>query len=299
MARLLLKIFQSRKEYPYRWIPDHAEISNFPETQGLRLTSLSKQQEFAAMWTRVILPGLAFLALSSSFCPILAQSVKESEGATSSTSPSHPNLSGIWVVNPAAAGSYSSFMFTKDEPPMTAWAEEKFKAAKPIFGPNKKTPRESDDPVYGCFPPGLPRIYLQRRPMEILQLPEELIIAYQYDRLVRHIYTDGRPHDDFIDPPLWMGDSIGKWEGDALVVDVIGFNAKTWLDRIGHPHSEALHLIERFRRPDHATLVDDITVEDPKAYTKPWTARLQFQLKSGAEVDWEEVCENEKLRDRQ
>lgn len=182
---------------------------------------------------------------------------------------------------------------------MTAWAQEKYKSAKPVFGPNKKPAEESNDPVYGCFPPGLPRIYLQRKPMEILQLSNEVIVAYQYDRLVRHIYTDGRPHDEFLDPPLWMGDSIGKWEGDALVVDVIGFNDKTWLDRVGHPHSDALHLVERFRRPDHATLVDDITIEDPKAYTKPWTAHLRFQLEPGAEVSWEEVCEDEKLRDRQ
>ena len=135
--------------------------------------------------------------------------------------------------------------------------------------------------------------------MEILQLPDEVIISYQYDRLVRHIYTDGRPHDDFIDPPLWMGDSIGKWEGDTLVVDVIGFNDKTWLDRLGHPHSDALHVVERFRRPARGTLLDNITIEDAKAYTKPWSVQLQFQLKPGAEMNWEEVCEDERLRDRQ
>jgi hypothetical protein len=248
------------------------------------------------MWNRSLVAALGLIALTFPFFGSLAQT-KQSGGADGSSA---PDLSGIWVLSPPPdSGSFSNFEFSKDELPMTAWAQEIYKAARPVFGPNKKTAQESNDPVYGCFPPGLPRIYLQRRPMEILQLPNEVIIAYQYDRLIRHIYTDGRPHDDFIDPPLWMGDSIGKWEGDALVVDVIGFNDKTWLDRVGHPHSDALHVVERFRRSDHGTLVDEITIEDPKAYTKAWTAQLKFQLKTGAELSREEVCEDEKLRDRQ
>jgi hypothetical protein len=86
-----------------------------------------------------------------------------------------------------------------------------------------------------------------------------------------------------------MGDSIGRWEGDTLVVDTIGFNDKTWLDRIGHPHSDALHVVERFRRVDRDTLQDDITIDDPKAYTKPCGTRMLFQF----EPDWklmEMVC---------
>jgi hypothetical protein len=251
------------------------------------------------MWNRFVV-SILLVALSFSFSRILAQASKQSGAPSASSAQSAVDLSGIWVLKlPAVAGSYSSFSFSKEEPPMTAWAQEKYKAAKPVFGSSKTSAQESNDPVYGCFPPGLPRIYLQRRPMEIIQTSEEMIIAYQYDRLVRHIYTDGRPHDDFIDPPLWMGDSVGKWQGDTLIVDVIGFNDKTWLDRVGHPHSDALHLVERFRRPDQATLVDDITIEDPKAYTKPWTTQLQFQLKSGAEINWEEVCEDERFRSRQ
>jgi hypothetical protein len=251
------------------------------------------------MWNRFVV-SILWVALSFSFGRSHAQVNQQFGGVDASTTSSASDLSGIWVLKlPASAGSYSSYAFIKDEPPMTAWAEEKYKAAKPVLGPHKTSPQESNDPVYGCFPPGLPRIYLQNKPMEILQTPEEVIIAYAYDRLVRHIYTDGRGHDDFIDPPLWMGDSVGNWKGDALVVDVIGFNDKTWLDRVGHPHSEALHIVERFRRPEHGTLIDDITIEDPKAYTKAWTTQLQFQLKAGAEINWEEVCENERLRQRQ
>jgi hypothetical protein len=204
------------------------------------------------------------------------------------------------MIHPAAGESaYSSFAFAKEYPPMTPWGEEQFKAAKSVFGANKTTPKLSNDPIYGCFPPGLPRIYLHPKPIEIVQLPEEVIMMFEYDRIVRHIYTDGRPHADFLDPPPWMGDSIGKWDGDTLVIDTIAFNDKTWLDRVGHPHSDAMHLTERMRRASHDTLTDEITIEDPKAYTKPFTVRTTFQLKPNLALDWEGSCETEKLADRQ
>lgn len=239
------------------------------------------------------------LILFSSFSIALARIARQS-GSTQPQKSAPADLSGVWLIHPpSSASAYSSFAFTKEVPPLTPWGETKFKAAKPVFGPNKFQPKESNDPVYTCFPPGLPRVYLHPKPVEIVQLPDEVIMMYEYDRLVRHIYTDGRPHDEFLDPPLWMGDSIGKWEGDTLVVDVIGFNDQTWLDRIGHPHSDALHVVERIRRANHNTLVDDITIEDPKVYTKPWTAQATFQLRPQLNLDWEGVCEDEKLVDRQ
>jgi hypothetical protein len=242
---------------------------------------------------------IGVLVLLASFSIALA----EMAGQSVSTRPqksSPPDLSGVWLINPSAiASAQSSFAFTKEEPPMSAWGETEFDAAKPVFGPHKVPAKQSNDPVYGCFPPGLPRIYLHPKPVEIVQLPDEVIMMYEYDRIVRHIYTDGRPHDEFLDPPLWMGDSIGNWDGDTLVIDVIGFNDKTWLDRAGHPHSDALHVIERLRRVDQGTLSDDITIEDPKAYTKSWTAQTRFKLNPIRVLDWEGACENEKLADRQ
>jgi hypothetical protein len=108
---------------------------------------------------------------------------------------------------------------------------------------------------------------------------------------VRHqIFTDGRPHDTALGP-LWMGDSIGHWEGDTLVTDTVNFNDKTWLDRIGHPHSDQLHVIERIRRVDRDHLVDEITIDDPKAYTKPWTGTIYFALKPKWTLA-EEFCED-------
>jgi hypothetical protein len=87
-----------------------------------------------------------------------------------------------------------------------------------------------------------------------------------------------------------MGHAIGHYEGDTLVVDTVGFNDKTWLDRIGHPHSDQLHLVERIRRLNHDALQDDLTIEDPKAYTKPWSAQLTFQLRSDWDIG-EFICE--------
>jgi hypothetical protein len=246
------------------------------------------------MW--VILGAPILLA---SFSIALAQKA-EQFGSPESQQRAPAELAGLWMVHPSASASaYSSFAFAKETPAMTAWGEEKYKAAKPVFGPNKTTAKLSNDPVYGCFPPGLPRIYLHPKPIEIVQLPDEVIMMYEYDRIVRHIYIDGRPHDEFLDPPLWMGDSIGKWEGDTLVIDVIGFNDKTWLDRAGHPHSDALHVTESLRRVNHDTLSDEITIEDPKAYTKPWTVQTSFQLRPDRALDWEGVCEQEKLAERQ
>ena len=202
------------------------------------------------------------------------------------------DLTGVWSQRPpASARSYINFTFFKDEPPMTPWAEAKYRTAKPSFGPHSFPIAEANDPVYhGCFPPGVPRVFLHPLIMEIVQTPARLIILFEYDQMRREIYTDGHPHDTSLGPS-WMGDSIGHWEGDALVVDTLNFNDKTWLDRIGHPHSDALHLVEHFRRPDHDTLVDDMTIEDPKAYTKPLSAQLYYRLRP----DWrilEQFCED-------
>jgi len=206
-----------------------------------------------------------------------------------------PDLSGVWNMETSPSTRYLSYAFTREEPPMTAWAEERFKAAKPSFG--HRMVEDSNDPVNptivnatGCFPPGVPRIYLHPFPMESIQLKNRVILVFEFNHVIRQIYTDGRKHNTDLGP-TWMGDSIGRWEEDTLVVDTIGFNDKTWLDRAGHPHSDALHVVERFRRVDQNTLQDDLTIEDPKAYTKPWSGHLVFRLKP----DWkitEMVCED-------
>jgi hypothetical protein len=211
------------------------------------------------------------------------------------TRPPTPDLSGVWSMRSSAATRYLSYAFSGDEPPMTAWAEERFKATKPSFGP--RAVEDSNDPVNpttvnatGCFPPGVPRIYLHPFPVEIIQTPGRVIMFFEFSHFVRQIFTDGRPHNTDLGS-TWMGDSIGTWEGDTLVVDTTGFNDKTWIDRAGHPHGDALHVVERIRRTDRNTLQNDITITDPKAYTRAWGGSIRFELKP----DWhitEMVCED-------
>lgn len=206
-----------------------------------------------------------------------------------------PDISGVWNVRRQRGQQYLGWTFGPTDPQMTPWAQARFAATKPSFGP--RSFEDSNDPVnpttansVGCFPPGVPRIYLQPFPMEIIQTPGRVMEFFEFNHFVRQIWTDGRPHNTALGQ-TWMGDSIGKWEGDTLVVDTIGFNDKTWLDRAGHPHSDQLHVTERIRRTDPNTLQIAINIEDPKAYTQPWGGTLTFGLHPRWNIN-EMVCED-------
>jgi hypothetical protein len=222
---------------------------------------------------------------------------KPAGSAPATARPDDPHdLSGVWFDDrprPVTVNErYWIFKFNAEEPPMTAWGEAQYKAAKSSFGVPAYPLAETNDPLYHtCTPPGLPRIYLHPFPMQIVQTPGEVILLFEYDSIRHQIFTDGRAHDATLGP-LWMGDSIGHWEGDTLVADTVNFNDKTWLDRIGHPHSDQLHVVERFRRPKHDRLMVDISIEDPKAYTKPWTTHIEFLLRPKWTLQ-EQFCEDE------
>jgi hypothetical protein len=239
---------------------------------------------------------LAFAILLSRSLGGFAQTKPSSQTPTASSSFDSHDLSGVWFDDHPRPNTvmerYWIYKFTVEEPPMTAWGEAKFKAAKSSFGEHAYPIMETNDPIYHtCTPPGFPRVFLHPFPMQIVQAPGEVIMLFEWDSMRHQIFTDGRPHDTTLGP-LWMGDSIGHWEGDTLVADTLNFNDKTWLDRMGHPHSDALHVVEHIRRVDHDHLVDDLTIEDPKAYTKPWTARLTFVLKPKWTLQ-EQFCEDE------
>jgi hypothetical protein len=120
-----------------------------------------------------------------------------------------------------------------------------------------------------------------------------VIIVYETFTYWRQIFTDGRTVDPDANP-TWMGYSTGRWDGDAFVVDTRGFNGKVWLDQLGRPSTDRLHVIERFTRPDMGRLVIDVTIDDPGAYTRPWTIRRLLQLAQGEEIQ-EYICnENHK-----
>lgn len=229
---------------------------------------------------------LVLFAISSL---LYAQSAGQRRLVKNPAAVSSADLSGVWTQYPRISGSsgFADFSFGKDEPPMTPWAEAKYKAAKPVHVGGYEG--VSDDSTLACFPPGVPRIYLFNFPMEIFQLPGRVIMVYEYGHYVRQIFADGRSHPKDVNP-TWMGDSVGKWEGNTLVVDTIGFNDKTWLDQVGHPHSDLLHLVERIRRIAPDMLQIDITFDDPKAYTKPWTGRKLFKLRPDWQIT-EYICE--------
>ena len=131
--------------------------------------------------------------------------------------------------------------------------------------------------------------------MTIVQTPKKVVILYESWHVFRSIPTDGTPHPAKLEQ-TWLGNSVGKWDGDTLVIDITGLNDKTALDTNGHPHSDQLHLVERLRRTGPKTMSYEVTVDDPKTYTQPWKQSRVFQLQPGIQL-MEYVClENEKDR---
>jgi hypothetical protein len=204
------------------------------------------------------------------------------------------DLTGVWY--PSSVNTFN-FIWTDAQGqrlntlPMTPWGEEKLKGNHPIGG--EYTALTSNDPNFSCLPPGVPNVYTHAYPFEIIDTPGREIMFFEYGHYVRQIFTDGRGHPQDANP-TWMGDSTGKWEGDTLVVDSTGFNDKTWLDVSGHPHSEAMHMVERIHRADHDTLMIDITIEDPQAYTMPLKTQRKYILKPSWNI-MEYICEDNRV----
>ena len=238
--------------------------------------------------------AIAFAMVLSCSPKVFAQGKEQSKASKAPSSEPGRDLSGIWMQDrpPATAEQYWVYEFSEQEPPMTAWGKAQYQTAKSSFGARPFPLTETNDPVYhGCSPPGFPRIFLHPFPMQIVQTPGEVMMLFEYDSIRHQIYTDGRLHDTSLGP-LWMGDSIGHWEGDTLVADTVNFNDKTWIDRMGHPHSDALHVVERIRRINHDHLIDDLTIEDPKAYAKAWKVHLNFLLRPKWTLT-EQFCEDQ------
>jgi len=151
-----------------------------------------------------------------------------------------------------------------------------------------------DNPTSHCLPAGVPMGDLLPVPRRFIQLPDLLVILYEGINPQRMIYLDGRKH--VLDQPAWLGYSVGKWEGDTLVVDTRGFNDRTWLDAFGHPRTEAMHIVERYTRRDFGHMDVEMTFDDSGAYTKPFSIKFGQTLTPDTDVI-EGVCnENEKDR---
>jgi len=227
-----------------------------------------------AQWVKLPTPG----------APRTADGKVDLRGPAPRTADGKPDLSGMWLAEAKFNRDLAADF--KGEVPMTAWG-------KALYD-ERRANDSRDDPDTYCLPDGVPRIAAAGGlPSRIVQTPAMLTILHERG-LFRQIFMDGRTLQKNPDP-TWMGYSTGAWEGDTLVVRSTGFNAKTWLDDVGHPHSESLNVIERYRRPDYGHLRLDITVEDEKAYTRPWTVTQELRLDPTGDLI-EYVC-NENERD--
>jgi hypothetical protein len=199
-----------------------------------------------------------------------------SSAAVGRTADGRPDLSGVWQVLNTAVWDIQDHsaqpgipagqgVVDGNEIPYQPWAA---KQKQENFGN-----RATADPEAKCYLPGVPRMTYMPFPLQIAQTPKDIIVLSEYAHAVRVIHMDGRPHpSDRVES--WLGDSRGRWEGDTLVVDVTQFNGKTWFDRAGNFHSDALHVVERYT-PDGPNHIDyQVTIEDPKVFTRPWTMRM-------------------------
>jgi len=192
-----------------------------------------------------------------------------------------PDLSGVWEHLNSRGSAY---YLDKIEIPWQPWA-------KAVFD-ERTANNQKDNPESRCLPRGLPKadafdIH------KIIQTPGVILVLYEYGTTFRQIFTDGRklPKDP---NPTWMGYSVGHWEGDTLVVESNGFNGKAWLSGQGNPISDSLHLTERIRRRDFGHMDIQLTIDDPKAYTKPWTVKMNQTIKLDTDL-LDYIClENEK-----
>ena len=200
------------------------------------------------------------------------------------TADGKPDIAGLWQPPGAYIGNIAKDL-KPDEVSFQPWAAELYQ--------HRRDTLSKEDPTGWCVPGGVPRSDVVPYPLKIFSVPGVTLILYEAVQSYRQIFTDGRalPKNP---NPAWMGYSVGRWEGDTFVVESSGFNDNAWLDNNGHPGTESLHVTERFHRKDFGNMDVDVTIDDPKAYTKPWTVHLPFRLLPDSEL-LEYICtENNK-----
>jgi hypothetical protein len=211
----------------------------------------------------------------------IAGAPRTSDGKVNMTGPvlrinGKPDLSGIWQVEaePRAPGG----LFGLGESPNSKYFRDILADFKP--GEEPLTPAGAEafrrrqasgvlSPSLNCLPDGVPHADLLPEPFKIIQTPGVIVMLYEVETTFRQIFTDGRKQLSDPQQPSWMGYSVGKWDGDTLVVDTVGFNDLSWLDARGHGHSEDMRVEERFHRRDFGHLEVAVTITDPKTFTKP------------------------------
>lgn len=195
-----------------------------------------------------------------------------------------PDFSGMWSAPGFSTKYLENLAADGVKVPMLPWAAALYKERLADAGKNRPSTR--------CLPHSVTDFDAHHMPKKVIQTSGEIAMLFESYHSFREIFIDGRELPKDLDP-AWFGYSVGKWEGDTLVVNTVGINANTWLDDGGHPHTDALHVTERFRRPDFGHIEVLLTIDDPKAYTKPWTVKIPWEFLPDTELlDW--VCENEK-----
>jgi hypothetical protein len=212
----------------------------------------------------------------------VGQSAPQANKPAPRTADGKPDLNGLWGPDRTFIYDISSTLKKGETLPLQPWAAELAKKRM-----------SKDDPEANCLPAGVPR--MAPYPWKIVQQPKLIVFLFEGNiHSYRQIFMDGRGHPDNLDP-TWYGHSIGRWEGDTLVVDSVGFNDKFWFDFAGHPHTEKLHITERYRRSDYSHLDFEVVIEDPGAYTRPFTMYGHSPLMEDSEII-EYIC-NENNQD--
>ena len=218
------------------------------------------------------------------------------------------DLSSDWAPDPKRGGIGQSLSLSdiggrqrgkETDIPYQPWALEKTMSERTSTGVNSQFATTTDPQVLYCEPPGAPHIYMWPIKTKFVQMPEAVYILHELGPYYRIVWLNSKHPED--PDPQWWGHSIGWYEnGDTLVVDTIGFNDKTWLDQMGHPHTEQLHLTERYKRVDQTSLQLDMVIDDPGAYTKPWNAQRNFTLSRTGFLRYQQICsvrENQRFYD--
>jgi hypothetical protein len=222
-----------------------------------------------------------WLNLPASGVPRLADGKPNLTAPAPRAADGHPDLSGIWEPNANRFVRDIAVDLKPGEVPFQPWAEALYKDR--LTGAHSG--EESDA---NCLPQGVPKIDAAPAPFKIFQTAGQLAILHEAFNLWRQVFFDGRSLAKEVNPS-WLGYSVGRWDGDTLVVDTTGFNGRTWLDQVGHPATEALHVTERFHRTDFGHMDLKITIDDPKAYTKPWSVNEDLKLMVNSEI-MEFIC---------
>jgi hypothetical protein len=227
------------------------------------------------------LATVAAISLVLSSCAF-GQTATPASKPTLRTADGHPDFNGLWGPDRTFIYNIESTLKKGETLPLQPWAEKLTKERV-----------SKDDPEANCLPAGVPR--MAPYPWKILQQPKLVVFLFEGNiHTYRQIFMDGRGHPEDPDP-TWYGHSIGKWDGDTLVVDTVGFNDKFWFDFAGHPHTEKLHVTERYRRPDYSHLEFEVVIDDPGAYTRPFTMYGHAPLLENSEI-MEYIC-NENNQD--